>query len=135
MASWRGDTVGRGWQGGDGEDGSWRGRNKGLGGTGRQSSRKSFGSHVRGRGRGIGERGLGNPNRLDEICWSFQRTGKCSRGSRCRFSHEVSNADEVFQQPRSRPEETLDQQEARNTYSSWKYLIKSHPRPNDIRTI
>ncbi|KAF7937116.1 uncharacterized protein EAE98_001430 [Botrytis deweyae] len=135
MASWRGDTVGRGWQGGDGEDGSWRGRNKGSGGTGRQSSRKSFGSHVRGRGRGIGERGLGNPNRLDEICWSFQRTGKCSRGSRCRFSHEVSNADEVFQQPRSRPEETLDLQEARNTYSSWKYLIKSHPRPNDIRTI
>ncbi|KAF7881219.1 uncharacterized protein EAF02_007110 [Botrytis sinoallii] len=135
IASWRGDTVGRGWQGGDGEDGSWRGRNKGSGGTGRQSSRKSFGSHVRGRGRGNGERGLGNPSRSDEICWSFQRTGKCSRGSRCRFSHEVSNADEVFQQPRSRPEETLDQQEARNTYSSWKYLIKSHPRPNDIRTI
>lgn len=135
MASWRGDTVGREWQGRDGEDGSWRGRNKNSGGTGRQSSRRSFGSNVRGRGRGSGEKGPGNPNRSDGICWSFQKTGNCSHGSRCRFSHEVSNTDEVFQQPRSRPEETLDQQEARNTYSSWKYLIKSHPRSNDIRTI
>ncbi|TGO88166.1 hypothetical protein BPOR_0179g00040 [Botrytis porri] len=133
MASWRGDTASRGWQGDDGEDGSWRGRNRGSRGTGRQNSRKSFGSH--GRGRGIGESGLGNPNRSDEACWSFQKTGNCSRGSRCKFSHEVSNADGVFQQRRSRPEETPDQREARNTYSSWKYLVKSHPRSNDIRTI
>ncbi|TEY84121.1 hypothetical protein BOTCAL_0021g00440 [Botryotinia calthae] len=133
MASWRGDTVSRGWQGGDGEDVSWRGRNRDSRGTGRQSSRRSFGSH--GRGRGIGERGLGNPNGSDETCRHFQRTGNCSRGSRCRFSHEVSNADGVLQQPRSRPEETPDQREARNAYSSWKYLIKSRPRSNDIHTI
>ncbi|KAM0157524.1 hypothetical protein ACHAPG_004647 [Botrytis cinerea] len=133
MASWRGGTVSQGWQGGDGEDVSWRGRNRGSRGTGRQSSRRTSGSH--GRGRGIGERGLGNPNRSDETCRNFQKTGNCSRGSRCRFSHEVSNADGVLQQPRSRTEETPDQREARNAYSSWKYLIKSRPRSNDIRTI
>ncbi|KAM0136661.1 hypothetical protein ACHAP3_004408 [Botrytis cinerea] len=133
MASWRGGTVSQGWQGGDGEDVSWRGRNRGSRGTGRQSSHRTSGSH--GRGRGIGERGLGNPNRSDETCRNFQKTGNCSRGSRCRFSHEVSNADGVLQQPRSRTEETPDQREARNAYSSWKYLIKSRPRSNDIRTI
>ncbi|ESZ93857.1 hypothetical protein SBOR_5754 [Sclerotinia borealis F-4128] len=133
MASWLNDDTSRRLRGSDGDGGNRRSSDRGSRGTGRQSNRRSVGSHVRGRGNG--ERGLRNANRSADMCWELQNTGNCIRGSRCRYSHESSNTDEVIQQPRTRPEETLDQREARSTYSSWKRLIKSRPRSNDIYTI
>lgn len=130
MTSWRGDNASRGWRvAGDGESGTWRGSGRGS----RGSRGRNVGSH--GRGRGNEERGLRDTNQSNKICRFFQERGNCNRGSQCQYSHEASTTNEVIQQPRTRPEETLDQREARTKYSAWKRLIKLRPRSNDIRTM
>jgi len=72
------------------------------------------------------------------VCRYFQRTGKCSYGARCRFSHEItssSNGEGPSQQSRERSKEQRpEQREARAEYNSWKRLIKNSPRANDIET-
>jgi hypothetical protein len=73
------------------------------------------------------------------ICRLFQRTGNCSYGADCRFSHEISsssNGEGPSQQSREKSkEQTAEQQRTRAEYNSWKRLIKKTPQANDIETV
>jgi hypothetical protein len=119
----------------------------GRGGRG-WSSQRGFrgGGFVRGGingGRGgrhhqtTGGRGTATPND-QRPCHNFQQSGNCRFGTSCIYSHDLtSNTSNNASpsRPRERPEDTPEQQEAKANYYSWKRLIKSAPRANDIETI
>lgn len=88
----------------------------------------------RGRGRGRGRRG----GRADQLCHNFQQTGRCRFGASCAYSHEPSpssNRDGSSTTPRENPARTSEQEQARADYNTWKKLIKTAPKANDIKTI
>ncbi|KAL9076756.1 MAG: hypothetical protein Q9161_000741 [Pseudevernia consocians] len=84
----------------------------------------------RGSGGGRGGRG-GRRGRGQQICHYFQKDS-CRRGASCLYSHDLSRGSNS---PGERPEETPEQQQAKADYISWKRLIKTAPRPNDLKTI
>ncbi|CAD6574519.1 MAG: hypothetical protein ASARMPRED_006796 [Alectoria sarmentosa] len=57
------------------------------------------------------------------------RQGGFSRGGR------RGRGQQICHDPGERPEETLQQQQAKADYTSWKRLIKTPPQPNDNKTI
>lgn len=91
----------------------------------------------RGGGRGGGGRG-GRGNRASQPCRNMQENGRCRFGDSCAFSHDLSldsTPDELSKRTRQRPEETPQQQRAKEDYRSWRRLIKNPPKTNDNRTI
>ena len=84
----------------------------------------------RGSGGGRGGPG-GRRGRGQQICHFFQKDS-CRRGASCLYSHDLSRGSNS---PGERPEETPEQQQAKADYISWKRLIKTAPRPNDLKTI
>jgi hypothetical protein len=112
------------WQGSNSRRGFDRGS---FGGGG---SRWGGGSSGRG-GRGGRARGAGRI-----LCRNIQQ-GHCRFGAACTFSHDLSNSNghESSIQPHGRLADTPEQQLAREDYNSWKRLIKTPPKTNDIETI
>jgi hypothetical protein len=117
--------LGRGRFGGEGDVG---------GGFGRERAGRG-----RGRGRDRGNYGRGRSTRGDQgFCRNSQQTGRGRLGENRSHSHDKSlgsTSKAPPPRPRERPEETPEQQKARSNYHSWRRLIKSSPRPNDIVTI
>lgn len=66
-------------------------------------------------------------------CRYYEQNGLCRYGLNCKFSHELSSYGGDERPPR--PEETLEQLQAKADYNAWKRIIKIPPRPNDDRTI
>lgn len=116
---------GRGWNGHRG----FRGGDSAIGG---------FGGGGRARGHQT-TRGRGTTTPNDQrSCHNFQKTGHCRFGTNCIYSHDStigSNNDVLPSATRERLEDTPERQKAKDDYYSWKRLIKSPPRPNDIETI
>lgn len=100
---------------------------------GRGGSRWGEGRSERGGRGGRGGRARGTGRTL---CRNIQQ-GHCRFGEKCTFSHDLSNSNEqeASKQPRERLADTLEQQLAREDYNSWKRLIKTPPKTNDIETI
>jgi hypothetical protein len=114
---WQGSNSGGVFDGGStgGRGGSrWGGGRNGRGGRG-------------GRGARGGARGAGRT-----LCRNIQQ-GHCRFGAACTFSHDLSNSNE--HEARERLADTPEQQLAREDYNSWKRLIKTPPKTNDIETI
>jgi hypothetical protein len=111
---------GRGWapRGGFGRGSSWArpGDTRNQGGRGR--------AHRGGRGGGGG----------NNICRNF-RTGHCSFGVNCRFSHDLFIEQEPSSPVRDRVEMTPERQQARADYNAWKRLLKTPPMRNDTWTM
>jgi hypothetical protein len=116
---------GRGWNGHRG----FRGGDSAIGG---------FGGGGRARGHQT-TRGRGTTTPNDQrSCYSFQQTGHCRFGTKCIYSHDSaigSNNNVLPSATRERVEDTPERQRAKDDYYSWRRLIKSPPRPNDIETI
>ena len=103
-----------------------RGSHGGLGRAGSRGGRAGGG--VRG-----GRRGGGSNQ-----CRNLQQTGTCGYGDLCTYSHDLSfgsNSGPSLEPRRERLEETPEQKQAKDDYSSWKRLIKKQPTANDTRTI
>ena len=76
--------------------------------------------------------------KMKQPCFNMQKTGKCRFGANCQYSHDVSIREDDERSPhpsRKRPEETIEQQQAKAHYNSWKRYIKTRPKPNDTRTV
>jgi hypothetical protein len=116
---------GRGWNGHRGFRGGGPATD-GFGGGGRAGGHQST-------------RGRGTTNHNDQRpCHSFQRTRYCRFGAKCNYSHDVaigSNNNVLPSATREKPDDTPEQHKAKADYYSWKRLIKSPPRPNDVETI
>lgn len=102
-------------------------------------SRGFGGGFGRGNGwRGGRRGGSGKGRTVQRICRHFQRTGSCTVGAACKFSHDLSleGAGERSSKERPpRPDETHEQQRAKADYNSWKRIIKTPPRLRDERTM
>ncbi|KAA8576958.1 hypothetical protein EYC84_006986 [Monilinia fructicola] len=142
--NWRKDDAGRGWREGGRERGSWRGSGRGSRGntSGSQGNWRSGFSVARGRGCVESDRAYRSGRKSNSLCSEFQASGSCTGDSRCKYSHQLHEHSDVHtlsEQHLERTPETEEQIEIRNEfrrkYSSWKRLIKSRPRPNDIRTV
>ncbi|KAL8706504.1 MAG: hypothetical protein Q9201_000436 [Fulgogasparrea decipioides] len=76
--------------------------------------------------------------RSDQPCRHWLQTGHCRFGTGCKYSHDVhpspGGAAERSKH-RESPQDTSEQQEAKENYNSWKRLIKVSPKLNDIKTI
>jgi Zinc finger C-x8-C-x5-C-x3-H type (and similar) len=107
-------------------------------GSGRRS--RGFGGEL-GRGNGWrgGRRGGAGRDKIDHgICRHFQQTGSCRFGLACKFSHDLSpegGGERPSKERSPRPDQTLEQQRAKADYNSWKRIIKTPPRLNDVRTV
>ncbi|PVH68320.1 P-loop containing nucleoside triphosphate hydrolase protein [Cadophora sp. DSE1049] len=124
------DRSERGW--GLGSRFSWgrgRGNTWSQGEPGR-SHRGGRGGRA-GRG-GRGGRGGGGNN----ICRNF-RTGYCSFGGGCRFSHDLTSSIEhgPSSPVREHIEITPERAQARTDYNSWKRRLKVPPTQNDTQTM
>ena len=102
------------------------------------SARGEFNGGRRGRGnQSTGKRGAAAPSD-QRPCHSIQQTGHCRFGINCIYSHEWTSGLSHRALPsglRERSEDTPEQRDEKANYYSWKRLIKSSPRPNDIGTI
>ncbi|KAI9752215.1 MAG: hypothetical protein M4579_005718 [Chaenotheca gracillima] len=68
----------------------------------------------------------------------MQQTGRCRYGESCVYSHETGSnfyGERSSKKARERPEPTFEQQLVKDEYNSWKRLLKTLPRPNDVTTI
>jgi hypothetical protein len=100
----------------------------------------------RGRGRGRGQRGwrgrgrdragaskIGDASSTVRVCYEFKNNGKCKRYN-CRFSHDLGNGKAAPQKTgAARVAETVEQRQARQSYSEWKRYLGSEP--NDSRNM
>ncbi|KAI8936487.1 hypothetical protein NX059_006892 [Plenodomus lindquistii] len=77
---------------------------------------------ARGRGGGSSD-ARGNNDR--NICYEFQRSGHCSRGSSCRYAHSASGRTE--NRGAARAQETAEQKSARQSFNAWKRLLNEAP--------
>lgn len=99
----------------------------------------------RGQWRGSSTHGRGNfqpngPKRSAQLqprlpCRYFQRTGSCSYGSSCRFSHdqEQVGGTRVFQSDHDT--ETAEQLQERGEYNDWRRALRRSPNPNERHNI
>jgi hypothetical protein len=101
--------------------------------TGRGGGR----SHRDGRG-GRAGRGPANAGGRNErgrkVCFKFQNTGRCDRGSDCPYSHDV-DTDSINGQSTARAirvHETAEQEQARANYNSWKKFLNSTYVSTDV---
>ena len=70
-------------------------------------------------------------------CIYFHRGQGCKYGSSCRFSHDLLSTDSnkhLNRVHQNTTEETAEQLQAKTEYNSWRRIVKSCPRPNDICT-
>ncbi|KUJ06168.1 uncharacterized protein LY89DRAFT_744072 [Mollisia scopiformis] len=109
----------------------WQGLNSGGRFDGGSSGRRG-GSGWSGGGGGGGAEGSRRT-----LCRNIQQGGRCRLSAGCTFSHDLSNSNshESPLQPRERLADTPEQQHTREDYNSWKRLIKTPPKRNDIGTI
>jgi hypothetical protein len=100
---------------------SGAGRGRRAGGEAERSYRRGGGGTVRGVGK-------------SKVCRSFQERGHCRYGTRCTFSHDSTHANmqERSDSHRDKPEQTFEQQMAKDEYNSWKRIIKAPPVPGDV---
>ncbi|RAL63385.1 hypothetical protein DID88_003809 [Monilinia fructigena] len=140
----RKDDADQGRRGSGRGRGSRRGSGRGSRGTtsGSQGNSRSESSVAPSSGCIDSERARRGGRKSNSLCSEFQVSGGCTRGSRCKFSHklhEISDVPTLSKQNFERTVETAEQIEisnkSRTKYRSWKRLIKSHPKPNDIRTV
>lgn len=88
---------------------------------------------------GLGGRGgESRGSRADQPCRNLRQNGHCRFGATCAYSHDIysgSTSEAPSKKPRETQEETPKQQRAKEDYNSWKRLIKTPPKTDDIRTI
>ncbi|KAF4468731.1 NFX1-type zinc finger-containing 1 [Fusarium albosuccineum] len=63
----------------------------------------------------------------DQVCLHF-RKGKCSYGSRCKYSHDISNAADGQKPDSSRPSGLQPDTEVLERYYEWKRLVRKDRR-------
>ncbi|KAF1946092.1 NFX1-type zinc finger-containing protein 1 [Clathrospora elynae] len=72
------------------------------------------------------------------ICYKYQNTGRCDRGSDCHYSHGSNGRDDNAQPARraaapTKAKDTEEQRTARKSYTSWKRLLGEES--NDAHTM
>lgn len=88
----------------------------------------------RGNGWGSSSRGGSGGGRNSKQPCRFFQSGKCTYGTKCSYSHDLSS-DGPGEGLRQRREETPEQQQAKAEYNTWRRIIKREPRANDIMTV
>jgi hypothetical protein len=92
-----------------------------------------------GRGGGrIGSREAGRGGRGGRVICRFFQQGKCRNGLNCNFSHDsqsTKNVSAISNNFNARPERTAEELIAREDYKSWKGILRTPPRDNDLEIV
>ncbi|KAF2638002.1 hypothetical protein P280DRAFT_456763 [Massarina eburnea CBS 473.64] len=70
-----------------------------------------------------------------QVCFSFQRQGRCKFGAKCRYSHDiVTGGDYPHRKSQQRADENPEQSRVRNIYREWRHLLRDPSGPHDAST-